>query len=67
MNYSFSLLADFLWYSGHVLTGSSIIFSETNRNVAICLVFVGQFITIISRPISRIKNAAKINNEPSLV
>lgn len=65
MNYS--LLADVLWYSGHVLTASSIVFSETNRNVAICLVFVGQFITIISRPIGRIKNTEKIYNEPSLV
>ena len=67
MNYI--LLADFLWYSGHILTGISIIFSLTNRNLAISLVFVGQFITIISRPISRIKNISKIeiNNEITIL
>ena len=67
MNYI--LLADFLWYSGHILTGSSIIFSPTNYHLAISLVFVGQFITIISRPISRIKNTSKIeiSNETILV
>jgi hypothetical protein len=58
MNYI--LLADGLWYSGHILTCSSIMFSQTNRPLAISLVFVGQFITIISRPISRINNTAKI-------
>ncbi len=67
MNYI--LLADFLWYLGHILTGSSIIFSQTNHNLAICLVFVGQFITIISRPIGRINNTSKIEitNDPSIL
>lgn len=57
MNYI--LLADFLWYSGHILTGSSVLFSRTNHILTISLVFVGQFITIISRPIGRI--TTKIN------
>ena len=67
MNYF--LLADFLWYSGHIMTGSSIIFSSSNHYLAIYLVFIGQFITIISRPISRINNTSKIeiNNETSIL
>jgi hypothetical protein len=68
MNYI--LLADFLWYSGHILSSCSIIFSQSNRYLAISLVFVGQFITIISRPISRIKDIAKIeidNGTPIIV
>jgi hypothetical protein len=60
MNYV--LIADALWYSGHVLTGSSILFSS-NRNLAISLVLVGQLITIVSRPIGRIQNI-KIDIEP---
>ena len=63
MNYF--LVADILWYLGHIMTGSSILFSRTNYYVAIYLVFIGQFITIISRPIGRIKN--KINVEPVIV
>ena len=55
MNYI--ILADYLWYSGHILSGLSIIFTHTNNyNIAIGLVFIGQFITIISRPISRMKS-----------
>jgi len=52
MNYI--LLSDILWYSGHVLTGASIFFSHNYFTVSICLVCFGQFITIISRPISRL-------------
>jgi hypothetical protein len=68
MNYV--LLADFLWYSGHVLTGSSVLFSRTNYKLTISLVFVGQFITIISRPIGRITNKIDIidiKDKPVLV
>ena len=54
MNYA--LFSDYLWYLGHILTGSSIIFSHIHYNLAVVLVFFGQFITIISRPIGRIKN-----------
>ena len=59
MNYF--LLADILWYLGHIMTGSSILFSQTNYYVAIYLVFIGQFITIISRPIGRIKNKVNVD------
>jgi hypothetical protein len=58
MNYI--LLSDILWYSGHILSGLSIIFSHNNYYLAVSLVIFGQFITIISRPIGRIKN--KIDN-----
>jgi len=57
MNYIF--LSDILWYSGHILSGCSILYSHNNYTIAILFVFFGQFITIISRPISRFKN----NNE----
>lgn len=51
MNYQ--LLSDCLWYVGHVLTGISIVINHYNFYTAISCVFVGQFITIISRPIGR--------------
>ena len=54
MNYS--IIADYLWYSGHILSGLSVIFSRDNYYLSISFVLFGQFITIISRPISRIKN-----------
>ena len=38
MNYF--LLADILWYLGHIITGSSILFSRTNYYVAVYLVFI---------------------------
>jgi hypothetical protein len=41
---------------GHVLTGISIIFTQNHFYIAVSLVAIGQFITIISRPIGRIKN-----------
>jgi hypothetical protein len=53
MNYL--LFSDILWYLGHILTGASIFFSRTNYNLAVILVVIGQSITIISRPIGRIK------------
>ena len=59
MNYI--LVSDLLWYIGHILTGCTIIFTQTNYEIAVSFVFIGQFITIISRPISRIKNNNKIN------
>jgi hypothetical protein len=52
MNYF--LLGDILWYLGHILTGCSIIFSHINYHAAVALTIVGQFLTIISRPIGRI-------------
>jgi len=56
----YMLISDFLWYSGHILSACSVLFSHTNYNLSILFVFFGQFITIISRPISRIKNTSKI-------
>jgi len=52
---NFILISDILWYSGHILTGCSIIYTHSNYPLAISFVFIGQFITIISRPISRIQ------------
>ena len=54
MNYL--LISDIMWYMGHVLTGISIIFTQNHFYIAVSLVAIGQFITIISRPIGRIKN-----------
>ena len=54
MNYLF--ISDCLWYSGHILSGIASIFSNNNFEISISLIIVGQFITIISRPIGRIKS-----------
>jgi len=53
---NFVLLSDSLWYLGHVLSGLSILFTQTHYYLAVSFVFVGQFITIVSRPIGRIQN-----------
>jgi hypothetical protein len=53
MNITF--ISDGLWYSGHILTCISILFTHDQYYLAVSLTIVGQFITIISRPISRIK------------
>lgn len=53
MNYL--LLSDCLWYLGHIMTGSSILFTHDNYYLVIAFVSFGQFITIISRPIGRLK------------
>lgn len=52
MNYL--LLSDCMWYIGHILTGLSIIFTHNDYFIAVSLVAIGQFITMISRPIGRI-------------
>jgi len=46
MNYS--IIADYLWYTGNVLSGISIIFSPKNYYLSVSLVLFGQFITITS-------------------
>lgn len=51
---NYILLADYLWYLGHMLTGISIVVNHYHFYTAIVIVFVGQFITMISRPIGRI-------------
>jgi len=53
MNYS--ALSDVLWYGGHILTGISILFTRDQFYLAVGFVLFGQLITIISRPISRMK------------
>jgi hypothetical protein len=53
MNYV--LISDVLWYAGHILSGISIIFTHDDYYLTVPMVIVAQFITIISRPISRIK------------
>ncbi len=52
MNYI--LISDCLWYAGHILTGIST-FTRSNFYLTASLVVIGQTITIISRPISRMK------------
>lgn len=54
MNYV--LLSDCLWYIGHILSEISILFTHNNYYLAVSMALSGQCITIISRPISRIKN-----------
>jgi len=49
-------LSDYLWYSGHILTGFAIIVNNYYYYYAVIMVLFGQFITIISRPIGRIKD-----------
>ena len=61
MNYL--LISDCMWYMGHILTGLSITFTQNNYYVAVSFVVIGQFITIISRPIGRIKSDELKENE----
>jgi len=61
MNYT--ILADFLWYSGHILYGISVFFSQSNYVMAVSMVCIGQFITIISRPIGRLQQNVREPNE----
>ena len=61
MNYP--LIADYLWYIGHILSALSILFSHTNYYLAVALVLFGQSITIISRPLGRIKASLETKND----
>lgn len=45
--------ADCLWYAGHVLTGVAIVVNHYNFAAGVVVVFVGQSITMLSRPIGR--------------
>jgi len=48
--------ADLLWYSGHVITGFAITVMNPHRFfLGVSLVVVGQSLTIISRPIGRLR------------
>jgi hypothetical protein len=46
-------IADGMWYSGHVLTGISIVVNHYNFVAAVVIVFLGQAITMASRPVGR--------------
>lgn len=55
MSINYVLIADILWYIGHIITGCAIIANHYDFYYGIITVFIGQFMTIISRPIGRIK------------
>ena len=57
MNYT--LIADSLWYTGHVITGFAIITNHYQYSMGISFAFVGQLLTMISRPLGRMKNSLK--------
>ena len=54
-------ISDYLWYTGHILSGLAIIVNHQHYYLAVTMVLSGQFITIISRPIGRIKEEIQIN------
>ena len=54
-------VSDYLWYAGHILSGIAIVVNPYNYYIAVTMVLTGQFITIISRPIGRIKQEIPIN------
>jgi len=64
MNYL--LLSDIMWYIGHILTGISITFTQNHFYIAVSLVAIGQFITMISRPIGRIKNEESVEKNKNV-
>lgn len=53
------VVSDTLWYCGHILTGVAIVANHYQFRYGVVCVFIGQFITMISRPIGRIKCADK--------
>ena len=60
-------ISDYLWYTGHILSGFAIIVNKHSYNLAVVMILSGQFITIISRPIGRIKDNRPLNtNEKSI-
>lgn len=52
----YETLADIMWYVGHVITAMSIVVNHFHFPGAVATVFVGQAITMISRPVGRIKS-----------
>lgn len=53
MNYV--IISDLLWYMGHVVTGCAILFTKDYYHLAIGCVWIGQGMTMISRPLGRMK------------
>ena len=56
----YQLIENILWYLGHLLGFFAIIANHYNYFIAIPIAFTGQFITIISRPISRLEKKDNI-------
>jgi hypothetical protein len=52
----YPLIADILWYTGHILTGIAVFANHYHYPIAVSFVFTGQVMTIISRPIGRIQS-----------
>lgn len=50
----YTVVADILWYSGHVMTGFAIVVNHYHFYSGISFVVVGQLLTIVSRPIGRL-------------
>ena len=48
--------ADILWYTGHVITGFAIVTNPYHFFLGVSFVVVGQVLTIISRPIGRLRD-----------
>ena len=53
MDYLF--ISDIMWYFGHILTGSTIVISTYSYPLAVLIMIIGELLTVISRPIGRIK------------
>jgi hypothetical protein len=58
-------VSDCLWYVGHILTGISGLVGTHSYTIAVGLVLFGQCITIVSRPIGRIKDHTTIEEVES--
>ena len=53
-------IADTMWYTGHVLTGIAVVANHYHYPIAVSFVFIGQLLTIVSRPIGRWKSASGV-------
>lgn len=55
----YETVADIMWYVGHVITAMSIVVNHFNFPAAVVTVFVGQAITMVSRPVGRLKSPSR--------
>ena len=55
----YETLADLMWYAGHVITAMSIVVNHFDFPCAVVTVFVGQAITMVSRPVGRLKSPSR--------
>jgi len=58
---NYQLFADVLWYTGHVLGAISFLVNHFKWYGGLIVIGIGQFLTIISRPIGRINQS---NDQP---